>query len=311
MHNGRLRALDPAAPPAAALDSAHPGHLLRSGGGGAAEGVATFTEVDPSSPDAVWGTLRRHELDVRVAGADPRRAFGAVLDSWLADVAAAATPGDTDSSARVSVASRDTALVNDLLVRGFAPVGVQAIRHPPRHRAPRPGTPEDGLQGARMRVATMQDADDLGRLDAELLRLEAQYGGVTVRPGCGDTFADAYRQRLVVAPDTTWVLERGGRITGFIHVMPHDHSPEPDAPAFAENGGADLVVMYLDASERGAGVGAAFATAVHAALDAAHTPFVFLSYAVANPRSGPFWARMGYRPLFTQWQRRPAQLPAL
>jgi len=31
-----------------------------------------------------------------------------------------------------------------------------------------------------------------------------------------------------------------------------------------------------------------------------------LSYAVPNPRSGPFWARMGYRPLVTEWQRRPA-----
>lgn len=31
-----------------------------------------------------------------------------------------------------------------------------------------------------------------------------------------------------------------------------------------------------------------------------------LSYAAANPRSGPFWSRMGYRPLVTVWQRRPA-----
>lgn len=44
-------------------------------------------------------------------------------------------------------------------------------------------------------------------------------------------------------------------ITGFVHVMPHDGSPEPHAPAVVLDGGQDLVAMYLDPSERGAGLG--------------------------------------------------------
>jgi len=31
-----------------------------------------------------------------------------------------------------------------------------------------------------------------------------------------------------------------------------------------------------------------------------------LHYAQVNPLSGPFWNRMGYRPLWTSWEARPA-----
>ena len=41
-------------------------------------------------------------------------------------------------------------------------------------------------------------------------------------------------------------------------------------------------------------------------LDTAGIAVTLLHYALANPRSGPFWARMGYRPLWTSWQARPA-----
>jgi hypothetical protein len=31
-----------------------------------------------------------------------------------------------------------------------------------------------------------------------------------------------------------------------------------------------------------------------------------LNYAAMNPLSGPFWHRMGYRPVWTTWEVRPA-----
>jgi hypothetical protein len=31
-----------------------------------------------------------------------------------------------------------------------------------------------------------------------------------------------------------------------------------------------------------------------------------LHYAQVNPVSAPFWSRMGYRPLWTIWEARPA-----
>jgi hypothetical protein len=41
-------------------------------------------------------------------------------------------------------------------------------------------------------------------------------------------------------------------------------------------------------------------------LDARGVDTVLLHYAQMNPLSAPFWNRMGYRPLWTGWEVRPA-----
>ncbi len=307
-HNDRVRALDPLLAPLAPLDCSGPDYLRVEMGAGAAEAVFRHEVVDPASVDAIWGALRRHTADLRSAGPDADRvsAVEALLDDWLERIGAVETPGDTDSSARVLVASRDIAVVNALYARGFGPVGIRGVRLRPRDAASiAPQVPRT-LQGGTVRLATVHDAVALGRLDARLLSLDAHFAGVTVRDDAAGMFAESYRGRLALAPDTTWVLERDGAITGMVHLMPDASTPEPDAPAFALSGGQYLVVMFLDESERGAGIGAEFAQLAHDILDAAGTPYISLSYAVANPRSGPFWSRMGYRPVVTEWQRRPA-----
>ncbi len=40
--------------------------------------------------------------------------------------------------------------------------------------------------------------------------------------------------------------------------------------------------------------------------DARGVQTTLLHYALMNPLSGPFWNRMGYRPLWTGWEVRPA-----
>lgn len=308
LHNDRVRALDPLLAPVAVLHASDPGYLRVQRGEGAAEAVFRHEVVDAASVDAIWGALRRHTADLRSAGPDADRvgAVEAVLDEWLERIDHAETPGDVDSSARVLVASRDIAVVNALYARGFGPVGIRAVRLRPRDAAPVAPPVPCTLQGGTVRLATAQDAAALGRLDARLLDLDAHFAGVTARDDAAGMFAESYRERLALAPDTTWVLERDGVITGMVHVMPDASTPEPDAPAFALSGGQYLVVMFLDESERSAGIGAQFAQLAHDILDAAGTPYISLSYAVANPRSGPFWSRMGYRPVITEWQRRPA-----
>ena len=307
-HNARVRAVGPLLRDAPAPDAADPGYIRVEASGGVAEGVLRFTEVAPDSPDAVWGALRRHTADVRVAGTEAgiRASLGGLLDAWLDRVRRVERAGDGDSSMRLVLPTRDIALAAPLLAKGFAPVGIHAVRQLPRaSAASAPAVPSE-LDGAVVRRATADDADELGRMDAELLELDAHFGGVTLRPGAARTFAGEYRERLRRAPDTTWVLEREGRLTGLVHVMPDDGDAEPDSPVLAAGGGQCLVVMYLDPAERGAGTGARLVSLAHDALDAAGTPYTVLSYAVPNPRSGPFWARMGYRPLVTEWQRRPA-----
>lgn len=309
-HNAHLHAIDPLLAPAPALDAASDGFLQAQAGDAVAQGVSRVMRLDASDPDAVWGALHRHSLDVRLAGPDPdrARALEGVLDAWLERIAGQELAGDVESSATIVVPARDSAIVPALTSRGFGLVGVSSIRLRPRAQtAAAPRLPH-ALAGGTVRLATLDDADVLGGLDERLLALDSLFGGVSMREGAAAMFADAYRERLAKAPDTTWVLEREGRITGFVHAVPDEHSPEPDSHPLTVSGGQYLVVMYLDEAERGSGQGAALADLAHDILDASGSPYTLLSYAAANPRSGPFWARMGYRPVSMQWQRRPAVL---
>jgi len=67
-----------------------------------------------------------------------------------------------------------------------------------------------------------------------------------------------------------------------------------------------LQTMFVRPGVRGSGVGAALVRHVHGVLDARGVQTTLLHYALMNPLSAPFWNRMGYRPLGTGWEVRPA-----
>ena len=69
---------------------------------------------------------------------------------------------------------------------------------------------------------------------------------------------------------------------------------------------AYLGTMFVKAEERQAGIGTSLVRAVHRELDVQGIPITLLHYAQVNPVSGPFWNRMGYRPLWTSWESIPA-----
>jgi GNAT superfamily N-acetyltransferase len=70
---------------------------------------------------------------------------------------------------------------------------------------------------------------------------------------------------------------------------------------------AYLQTMFIQPEDRGTGVGFALVRALHARLDAAGVGVTLLHHSQVNPLSGPFWNRMGYRPLWTSWEARPAR----
>ena len=69
---------------------------------------------------------------------------------------------------------------------------------------------------------------------------------------------------------------------------------------------AYLQTMFVDQAERGTGIGAALVRHLHARLDGAGIGITLLHHSQVNPLSAPFWYRMGYRPLWTSWEARPA-----
>jgi GNAT superfamily N-acetyltransferase len=103
----------------------------------------------------------------------------------------------------------------------------------------------------------------------------------------------------------TWLAERGGHAVGLLVAQPPQQagwiagmtSPSP---------AAYLQTMFVDQQERGTGVGSALVRQLHAQLDAAGVAVTLLHHSQVNPLSAPFWYRMGYRPLWTSWEARPA-----
>lgn len=272
--------------------------ILARRGDVVAEGVMSFATYDPGDPEALWGSLRRHALDLACAeGADAarREAVGEVLDRWLGLVAETEDPGDEESSCTLRVPSTDTALVRTLLSRGFAPVTIDAVRRL------RTGEVAAGVgDGGVLRVAAASDLDALAAFDARLLAHEADYGAVTWRQGAEAVLRESMRGRLRDWPHWTWVVEQGGRAVGYVHAFP-DAPDAVDSPSPAY-----LDAMYLSPDARGAGLGRRVIDAVHGILAEQGSTSVRLDYSVANPWSGPFWSRVGYRPLTTTWQRRPS-----
>ena len=70
---------------------------------------------------------------------------------------------------------------------------------------------------------------------------------------------------------------------------------------------AYLQTMFVVPEERDTGVGAVLVRTLHARLDSTGVAVTLLHHSQVNPLSGPFWNRMGYRPLWTSWEARPVR----
>lgn len=278
--------------------------LAEFGAGGiAAGGLRTRVSVSPDSPAAIWGAAESDDLALRWNGeVDP---LTALLDAWIVDATAGAKAADPwDTALTLTAPARDSALARPLLERGFALVGVAGIRTGARGADEARALATLAAAGLRVRQAVAEDLDLLAGLDSELLAHDAQHGSVTVRPGAREVLRGLIAERLERDPDWTWIVEDDEGAAGYL-------SLEIDSPrhvALCAPGGsiAHLQAMYLRPRVRGAGLGDALVEFGHARIEAAGIDRVQLDYAALNPRSGPFWCRMGYRPLWNHWQRRPA-----
>ncbi|MHA3724687.1 GNAT family N-acetyltransferase [Leucobacter sp. HY1910] len=299
----------------ATLDPQLPDRDVKSGGeflvefdphGIAAGGVRTRVSVDPGAPEAIWGAAEREDFALRWDG-EPGP-LGALLDAWLTDAATASwrTPNPWDTALTLTAPARDSALAIPLLERGFALVGVAGIRIGARGASEARARDALTAAGLWVRPASAADLDLLAELDSELLAHDAQHGSVTVRQGAQAVLRAMIAERLAQNPSWTWIVEDETGAAGYLSI-------EIDAPrhrAMCAEGGsiAHLQAMYLRPRVRGGGLGEALVEFGHARIEAVGIERVQLDYAALNPRSGPFWCRMGYRPLWHHWQRRPAKI---
>jgi hypothetical protein len=330
----RWQAIDPLLP---VPGNSRPGcgaELIVAGSGGqpAAAGTCDHLEGAPDSLDLTWGAARRFHLRARVPGPDVGNGLDQLLSRWRDHLAREPGADGEDTAAIVTWPSRDIDGVGALLRHGFAPLAVIAARptsRPPGGRDDGPPGGRDGppagparpagggagagqVSGAarpdlRVRRAGSADIDAVVRLGLEVIRFDAHFGGVTERPGTAAALRGEAAGLLAQPEPWTWLAERDGEAIGML-CAERPESAGWIAPMVGLAPVAYLLLMGVRTAERGGGVGAAMAGALHREIDAAGVAVTLLHYAQVNPLSAPFWSQQGYRPLWTAWEARPARL---
>ncbi len=264
-----------------------------------AAGVCRHAHLKPGSLELAWGAAHQFALTPWVAGPDVGAGLGLLLERWRTHLVRQQAADDEDSEAMVRWPSRDVDGVPALLEHGLRPLTVIAAR--PAGRAIDASNPP----GLSIRPAAESDLDALERLGMEMMRYDAHFGSVVVRPDTARALRESARRMLGAAPPWIWLAERDGEAVGMVHADPPEASGWI-APLVRAQPAAYLGEMSVLAGARGDGVGAALVHHLHRELDAAGAAVTLLHHAQLNPLSAPFWNRMGYRPLWTSWEVRPA-----
>ena len=112
------------------------------------------------------------------------------------------------------------------------------------------------------------------------------------RTGClgGEGRGASIKGRYSIEPDDDLLVVRARNRRALVNARPIAH----------------IGYGVVTAAERGNGIGTALVGQAHQALDSHGVGVSVLNYAAMNPLSGPFWHRMGYRPVWTTWEVRPA-----
>ncbi|HEY7429184.1 MAG TPA: GNAT family N-acetyltransferase [Streptosporangiaceae bacterium] len=271
--------------------------------------VATATcehrQVPLESLQASYGATHSFLLTVEVAGPDVAGGLTGLLTAWrdhLASAPAGLPAAVTeDTAAVVSWPSRDVGGVRTLLRHGLAPLSVVAARRAGQAAGGTGPVPD----GVRIRRAGPGDEEAVARLGLETVRYDAHFGAVAERPSTLAALRHHATAWLAAPEPWLWLAESEGEQIGMLQ------AERPAAAAWiAPMTGAAPVsyipLMFVAPGSRGRGAGAALAARAHAEMEAAGVAVTLLHYEQTNPLSSPFWARQGYRPLWTSWEARPA-----
>jgi GNAT superfamily N-acetyltransferase len=260
-------------------------------------GVTGYRRPEPGGLLPMW--FAAHGFSLRPLVSDPEVGPGLdrLLAEWCARIAGPVAAAGDDSAAYVFVPSRDTAAFPPLARHGLSPYVVVGAR-----RAGHPNLPPGP---ATVRQAEPSDLDTIADLALVQAGQEMPFGTAYDRPTAAEQVR-AEAQRALGAPQRwVWLAEVDGAAVGMITATPPEQNdwlvPYTDVHPLAY-----ISVAYVDPAARGIGVGAALAAAAHATFDAAGMALTLLHYSLLNPRSAPFWHRLGYRPLWIGWHARPA-----
>jgi len=261
-------------------------------------GICRHEHVPADTLNQTWGAAGRFSLSLRLREPDTSAALDDLLGQWHDHLAGLPEAGAQDTAAMISWPSRDVSGVNALLRHGMQAMTVIAVR-------PAGQAADGGQRDLVIREAGPADLDTVAEFEMGVIRYDAQFGSAILRPATEALVRAETQAALARRPAWAWLAERDGQPVGLVHVQPPELSgwiagmTRPGVTAY-------LQTMFVRPGERGGGVGAALVRHAHRVLDARGVQATLLHYAQVNPLSAPFWSRMGYRPLWTGWEVRPA-----
>jgi predicted N-acetyltransferase YhbS len=272
----------------------------------AAVGSCRHLELAADASDLAWGAAAQFWLTAQVAGDPEEPGIEAALDEllghWRAHLAADPVTAGEDSQAAIRWPSRDVGGIRALLRHGLQPLTVIAARPAGRDVLDQARRPGDFL----IRPAGPGDVAAVTALTLEVIRYDQYFGSVQLHPHAELVERQAAEQTLAYSEPWTWVAEREGEAIGLLIAQPPDRA-DWIAPGTGQAPVAYLATMCVRPEERGSGVGGALVSVLHRELDRAGVAVTLLHHGQLNPLSAPFWNRMGYRPLWTSWETRPAR----
>ena len=276
-------------------------------------GACRHVKPKPGTLEIAWGAASQFALTPWVAGPDVGAALGQLLACWRAHLASLPDAADNDSAAVIRWPSRDIDGVRTLLAHGLRPLTVIAVRLAGRHNpvAATADTASDasargtGRAGLRIRAADSGDLDAVEQLIMAMMQYDAHFGAVRVRTDTARAARELAAGVLAATDPWMWLAERDGVAVGFVQAEVRQ-AASWIASAVRPRPLAYLGQMSVLSAERGTGVGTALVEHVHREIDAIGAAVTLLHHAQLNPLSAPFWSRMGYRPLWTLWEVRPA-----
>jgi GNAT superfamily N-acetyltransferase len=262
-------------------------------------GVCSHHTIPANSLDQTWGMATRFVLTVRLREPNTLPTMDLLLAHWREHLSGVLEAAAADTAAMITWPSREASGIRALLGHGMQPIEVIAAR-PADRAATAPDVP-----GVVIREAGPGDVEPVTELVMRLIAYDAQFGATVPRPATESLVHVDAQAALTRRPSWTWLAERNGRPIGLVAVQ-----PPQDAAWIAgmtrSSPAAYLQTGFVVPAMRGSGAAAALVRHVHGFLDAQGIAVTLLHYALANPYSGPFWTRMGYRPLWISWQARPA-----
>jgi GNAT superfamily N-acetyltransferase len=267
-------------------------------GGDRVAGVVVRTALERGSVNTLWSALEVWELHP-LLGTAGGRGMDALLRQWQR-MMARGTIGP-DSACMVTWPSRDAEAARALLDHGFVPLSALGIRT--TTAVPRPAVAPTGLT---VRRAGLADTDTVVRLELSELTYSSLVGGALHRPEAAE-IKRASVVRHLEQGDPVWLAERDGVAIGMAQCWFSDVEPGTWTATRLPIGRWGYVnCLAVLPDERGTGVGRELMAVAHRVLFGQAAAGAFLFYHPPNPLSSVFWARQGYRPLWTTWEVRPA-----